>query len=103
MELIVFEKKYLESFKQLSELKKEQDRLAEIEKNVKAQIEKAMDENNILSVKNEFVTISRVAASESKSIDLKALEAKEPQLYIDLLKDYPKVTSKNAYIRIVVK
>lgn len=103
MDLTVFEKKYLESFKQLSELKKEQDRLAEIEKNVKAEIEKAMDDNDIVSVKNDYVTITRVAASESKSIDLKALETKEHDLYEKLLTDYPKVTTKKAYIRIVVK
>jgi hypothetical protein len=103
MELTVFEKKYLESFKQLSELKKEQDRLAEIEKNVKAEIEKAMDDNDIVSVKNDYVTITRVAASESKSIDLKALQDREPKLYEDLIADYPKVTTKKAYIRIVVK
>lgn len=103
MDLTVFEKKYLESFKQLSELKKEQDRLAEIEKNVKAEIEKAMDDNDIVSVKNDYVTITRVAASESKSIDLKALQDREPKLYEDLIADYPKVTNKKAYIRIAVK
>lgn len=83
MDLTVFEKKYLESFKQLSELKKEQNRLAKIEADVKAE--------------------TRVAASESKSIDLKALETKEHDLYEELLADYPKVTTKKAYIRIVVK
>lgn len=103
MELTVFEKKYLESFKQLSELKKEQDRLAEIEKNVKAEIEKAMDDNDIVSVKNDYVTITRVAESTSTSIDLKALQDREPKLYEDLIADYPKVTNKKAYIRIAVK
>ena len=103
MDLTVFEKKYLESFKQLSELKKEQNRLAKIEADVKAEIEKAMDDNDIVSVKNDYVTITRVAASESKSIDLKALETKKHDLYEELLADYPKVTTKKAYIRIVVK
>lgn len=103
MDLTVFEKKYLESFKQLSELKKEQDRLAEIEKNVKAEIEKAMDDNDIVSVKNDYVTITRVAESTSTSIDLKALQDREPKLYEDLIADYPKVTNKKAYIRIAVK
>lgn len=103
MELTVFEKKYLESFKQLSELKKEQDRLAEIEKNVKAEIEKAMDDNDIVSVKNDYVTITRVAENTSTSIDLKALQDREPKLYEDLIADYPKVTNKKAYIRIAVK
>lgn len=93
----------MESFKQLSELKKEQDRLAEIEKNVKAEIEKAMDDNDIVSVKNDYVSITRVAESTSTSIDLKALQDREPKLYEDLIADYPKVTNKKAYIRIAVK
>lgn len=103
MDLTVFEKKYLESFKQLSELKKEQNRLAKIEADVKAEIEKAMDDNDIVSVKNDYVTITRVAESTSTSIDLKALQDREPKLYEDLIADYPKVTNKKAYIRIAVK
>ena len=91
----LFEQQHLAAFKQLSELKKEQDKLA--------QIEKAMDENNIVSIKNDYITISRIAASQTTSIDLKKLEEKEPQLYADLLKDYPKLTNKKASIRFLVK
>lgn len=102
-ELTAFEQKHIEAFKQLCELKKEQDRLAEIDKQVRAEITQAMDENNIVSVKNDYVTISRVAASETLSIDLKAFEVKEPELYNNLLNDYPKKTTKKASIRITVK
>lgn len=99
----LFEEKHLAEFKKLSELKKEQDRLAEIEKDVKSTLEKAMEENDIVSIKNEYITISKVEASESVSIDLKALETKEPELYNDLLKDYPKKTFRKASLRFTVK
>lgn len=102
-QVALFEEKHLTEFKKLSDLKKEQDRLATIEKDVKSQLEKAMDENNIVSIKNEYITISRVEGSESTSIDLKKLEEKEPDLYKDLLKDYPKVTVKKPSIRFTVK
>lgn len=101
--VVLFEKKCLESFKKLGDLKKEQDRLAEIEKSVRTEIEAAMDEYDVQSVKNEYVTISRTAASETTSVDLKALEEKEPDLYNELLEDYPKTTTRKASIRIVVK
>ena len=42
--------------------------------------------------KNDQVTISRKKGSVKESIDYKAFEKKEPELYNDLLKDYKKVT-----------
>lgn len=99
----LFEQQHLEAFKQLSELKKEQNKLAKVEKDIKAQLEVAMDENDIVSIKNEYITISRVAASESITVDLDKLKDKEPQLYNDLLEDYPKVKTTKASVRFTVK
>ena len=48
--------------------------------------------------KNDQITISRSKASESTSIDLKALEKAEPGLYADLLKDYTKVTKRSGSV-----
>lgn len=48
--------------------------------------------------KDEAITISRSKASESTSIDLKALEKAEPELYADLLKDYIKVTKRSGSV-----
>lgn len=42
--------------------------------------------------KNDQVTISRKKGSVKESIDYKAFEKKEPELYKDLLKDYKKIT-----------
>ena len=58
---------------------------------IKAAIEAELPEEGF---KNELVTIVRRKPSESTSIDLKALEKNEPQLYEDLVRDYTKVTKK---------
>ena len=101
--LVLFENKALTYMKNLSELKKEQDRLAEIEKSVRADLQAVMDEFGITQFKNDYVTISLVKGSTSVSIDLKALEKKEPELYAELLADYPKETVKKDSVRILVK
>lgn len=99
----LFESKTLSVMQKLSALKKEQDRLAEIEKQAKDAIQQAMEEYGIISFKNDYVTISNVAESTTTTIDLKSLEAAEPDLYADLLADYPKTTTKKSYIRIQIK
>lgn len=101
--LVLFENKALSVMKNLSDLKKEQDRLAEIEKNFRTELQTVMDEYGIVSFKNDYVTISLVKGSTTVSIDLKTLEKEEPQLYADLLKDYPKETVKKDSVRILVK
>ena len=101
--LVLFENKALTYMKNLSELKKEQDRLAEIEKSVRADLQAVMDEFGITQFKNDYVTISLVKGSTSVSIDLKALEKKEPELYAELLADYPKETIKKDSVRVLVK
>ena len=101
--LTLFENKALAYMQNLSELKKEQDRLAELEKTARADLQAVMDEFGITQFKNDYVTISLVKGSTSVSIDLKALEKKEPDLYADLLNDYPKETVKKDSVRILVK
>lgn len=102
-ELVLFENKALAVMKNLSDIKKEQDRLSELDKTARAELQKVMDEYGITQFKNEYVTISFIKGSTTTSIDLKKLETNEPQLYADLLKDYPKETVKKDSIRILVK
>jgi phage regulator Rha-like protein len=102
-EVQVFENHYLQAFKQLSEITKTKKQLEEQEKKVKADLEKAMDEHEIKSIDNQFLKITRVAASSSTSIDLKTLEEKEPELHKELLEDYPKVTNRKSYLTFKVK
>lgn len=99
----VFENKYLAQMQQLQQLVNQKKELEKIEKNIKKELEQAMDEHNIKSIDNEFLKITRVEASESVSIDLATMKKKEPDLYDDLLEDYPKVTKRKAYVRFTVK
>lgn len=99
----VFENKYMVVMAELSAIEQQRKIIEKKAKEIKAELEKAMDEYNIQSIDNEYVKITRIEASETVSIDLKELQKKEPELYDELLKDYPKVTKRKAYVRITVK
>ena len=104
-ELQVFEKKYMTVMKSLADMTVEKKRLEEAEKKVKGQLEKVMDEYSIKSISNQYLTISRVPENKGKTtIDVAKMEKEEPDLYADLLKDYPKTTGqKKAYVLFKVK
>lgn len=102
-ELQKFEEQYLESFKQLQKLSKAKKKVEEEEKAVKQQLEKALLEYNIKSIDNEFVRITYVEGTTSKSIDSKKIQAQSPDFYDKLIKQYEKVTVKKPYVRITVK
>lgn len=102
-EVALFEQNNLVIFKKLADFKKAQEEMKSQEEKLKADLEKSMAEYGIKSFKNDYVTLSYVEASTSETIDLKAMQEKEPKLYAELLEDYRKVTSKKAYVRIMVK
>ena len=108
-EITVFEEKYMTVFKNLSEMVKQKKQLEEQEKKVKAELEKAMDEYGIKSMDNAFIKFTRIAENPGKTetvIDLDKLKEEEPDLFNDLLKDYPKqVTTgkKKAYVTFTTK
>lgn len=94
-----FEEKNLAVFKQLAELKAQIKELERQQEDVKAGILEAMEHYGVKSFKNEYITISYVPDSETESIDLKALQAQEPDLYDELLNDYRKITKRKGYVR----
>ena len=104
-EITELEKQYLSVMKSLSETVKAKKKLEEDEKKVKKQLEQVMDEYGIKSIDNQYLKIIRVAGSEGKqTIDLDAMEKKEPDLFKELLADYPKTTgAKKASVRFDVK
>lgn len=94
-ELQVFEEKYLAVMKDLADMAIQKKRLEDAEKKVKGQLEKVMDEYGIKSIDNQFLRITRVAGSEGTTVlDADALQKKEPELYAELLADYPKISGK---------
>lgn len=104
-EIKLFEEQYLVVMQSLSEMTKQKKALEEQEKKVKEQLEKVMDEYCIKAVENQFLKITRVAASAGKqTVDLDKMQTEEPKLYEELLADYPKTSgAKKAYIRFDVK
>lgn len=104
-ELQVFEEKYLSVMKDLADATIQKKWLEEQEKKFKGQLEKVMDEYGIKSIDNQFLKIIRVAGSDGKTtVDLDKMQKEEPELYQELLEDYPKTTGKKkASIRFDVK
>lgn len=81
--------------KALKEINDEKNLLNEREKKIKSSIESDLGEE---TYKTDFVTVSFTKPSASISIDLKKLEENEPELYEELLRDYPKsMTRKGSY------
>lgn len=102
-EMTPFENKYMQVMADIQALTKQEKELTQQTKDLKADLEKAMDEHNIKSIDNEFLKITRVGPSETTSIDIKKMKEKEPDLHEELLADYPKVTKRKAYVRFTVK
>ncbi len=96
-EIQAFNEKYLAVMKGFANLKVEIKRLQDEEKKVKEQLEQVMDEYSIKSIDNRYVRITRIAPNAGKTvIDLDALKKEEPELYEELLADYPKTSGKKA-------
>ena len=97
-ELIPFEQKYmttLVNIKKLVEAKKDlEDKIDEIKK----QINDAMTEYDVTSVRTSFLNISKTSGSTSYSIDTKLLKEKDPVLYEELLDKYGKTTTRKGSI-----
>lgn len=84
-----------ELIKELISLNKEKEAIEADIAAVKAEIEAQLPEDGY---KDDSVTIIRVKGSTSTSIDLKALEKKEPNLYAELIEDYTKTTERKPSI-----
>lgn len=99
----LFEQQHLEAFQQLQILTRQKKKLELEDAKIREELVEAMEKHDIKSIDNDFVKITRVAGSESVSIDLKKMEKKEPELYANLLEDYPKITVRKESVRITVK
>ena len=102
-EIREFERGYMNEFKRLAEIIKQKKQLEDMESKVKANLKKAIENSNVKTIDNEFVRITWVDESTQTTIDLSELAKREPELYAELLSDYPKVTRKSAYLMFKVK
>lgn len=102
-ELKKFESQYLQAFKNLKAVVEVKKKAEAEEKEIRKQLTDAFIEHDIKQIDNDFVKISFVEGSESVTIDLKELQKHEPDLYDELLEDYPQTSVKKSHVRIVVK
>lgn len=86
----------------LKEIKELKDRLEAEEKEIKAEILEELKKLGKDNYKDEYAELSVVAATQTVSIDTKAIEKKDAELYVKLMSDYPKVTKRAGYLKVKV-
>ena len=97
--LVSIEEKYMPVLLQIRDLEEEKRELENKIKSIKKQIEEAMTEYNVTSLKTSFMNIIKTKDSESVSLDTKKLKEVEPDLYDELMKKYPKVTKRSGSVQ----
>ena len=102
-ELTRFEQKNLQLFRKLQEIAVIKKEIEEAEKDIKEKLLIGMENNNLISIDNDYVRINYIASSSSESINASEIRAKDPALYNELLGKYGKVTIRKPYIKIAAK
>ena len=87
----------LKSALQLEKIQAKKDLEDKIDE-IKKQINDAMTEYDVTSVRTSFLNISKTSGSTSYSIDTKLLKEKDPVLYEELLDKYGKTTTRKGSI-----
>lgn len=102
--LVAFEKRTAVALRTLSEITMQRKALEEQEADIKKAIITQMEKYGVKSFKNDAITISYVDENPGKvTLDTTAFQNAEPELFEELLKDYPKITGKKAaYVRFSV-
>lgn len=100
---LTFNENYLATMQRYAELEKTVKELEDTKKKVRAEIQEAMESYGVRSVDNDYLHITVVAPSFSKSVDTAALKIAKPDLYEELVEKYPKVLERRASLRVKVK
>lgn len=102
-EIQAFESKHMLLMANVAQHIQQEKLLKEQTAKLKEDLGKAMDEFGIKSIDNDLLKITRTAASTSKSLDTTRLKNEEPELFAELMTDYPKITNRSASLTIKVK
>lgn len=81
----------------------EQKRMEAYANSIKEKIKDLMEEEGVKNVENDSVKCSIIPGSTTTTVDTLKLKKKEPELWEELLKDYPKETTRKASVRVTVK
>ncbi|MBU5212459.1 hypothetical protein [Heyndrickxia oleronia] len=102
-EIQAFESKHMLLMANVAQHIQQEKLLKEQTAKLKEDLGKAMDEFGIKSIDNDLLKITRTAPSTSKSLDTTRLKNEEPELFAELMTDYPKITNRSASLTIKVK
>ena len=94
-----FQNKNLEILEKIKFITTEKKILEEKEKELKAELEKAMTENNVKKFSNDFISISYVEPTTAESFDSKKFKEENPALAAK----YIKTSKKSGYVKITIK
>lgn len=83
----------------IDELNRRNDEIA----GLKERLYEVMTEKQIKKLEGERLTFSLVSPSTTKGLDLKLLEATQPQLFAELHNQYGKDTNRKGYVRLTTK
>lgn len=98
-----FNNEYMTAMRNLQTLLLRKKEIEDKENEIRAALNRGMTEYGITKFDNEYLTIRTVPGSRTESVDLKTLEALDPNEYEYLKEQYPKVTEKKPYVTIKVK
>lgn len=102
-QLTKFEEKNIALFQELQKLEARKKEIEAIEKDIKEKLLIGMENNNIVSIDNDYVRINYIAATSSESINLTELRQKDPELFNQLKSKYNKTTYRKPYVKITTK
>ena len=105
MNEIVFAEENRALLQTLADVAKAKKACEQKEKELKEQLLPLMEEHGVASIDNDFIRISYVPKGEdSVDIDKSKLKMDAPEVYNDLLANYPKkVVGKKAHLRFTPK
>lgn len=89
--------------KRLKEIKDIKSQLDAEEKDLRKRVMANLDSCNLTKYSDDIYTVQFVGATESISIDTRALQKKDPIMFGQLVEDYPKTTKRAESVRISFK
>lgn len=123
-ELQLFEEKYIAVFKEMAAITAQKKELEKGEKKIKEELLEQFEKYAIDKLENDYIKITYVKGSETKTLDIEKfkemepdnyydflndfykkefdvdqLKAKDPELYDELFEDYPKVSKRKGYLK----
>lgn len=82
----------LQAFQNYAAVVNQKKEIEKREKEIKEQLLELMEYHGVKKIDNEILTLTYIAESKTVNVDWKAVKAEEPEVYEELLNDFPKVS-----------